>query len=344
MPRPTLGLILLAASTCLSAQELTDVLGTARKKALDFTASLPNFICSEAVRRFQGPSGSEAVQQTGLLLVQLSYFGGKENYELISVDNHPTHDSYQSIGGAILSGEFGSLLHSIFDPSSSAVFHWERLDTVRGHKATVYSYKVERRNSQYSITYREGPSRVDTITVAYHGLVYLDLANFSVIRATIDAEAIPQNFALKHSSILLDYDYAGIAHRSYLLPYYAETHLATAKTEFKNQMQFLDYRKFEATASLVIDNKKPDPVQQQSASSSLYSAIGLGSMNDESSMFPPPPPPSVEKTASVLAEARRPPPATPSCSPPSSVPTCSASLAAQPGRIPGIPAARSPSG
>ena len=42
---------------------------------------------------------------------------------------------------------------------------------------------------------------------------------------------------MKHSSILLDYDYAGIAHRSYLLPYYAETHLATAKTEFKN-MEF----------------------------------------------------------------------------------------------------------
>ena len=91
--------------------------GAAHVIALDYSKSLPDFICTQMVRRFDTATGRWQLHDT--LEVKLTYFGQKEDYKLLSVNGRSAATSYSSIGGAISQGEFGSLLRLIFDAKSA---------------------------------------------------------------------------------------------------------------------------------------------------------------------------------------------------------------------------------
>ena len=50
--------------------------------------------------------------------------------------------SHEQLGGAVSSGEFGTMLAHIFDPETGAEFDWEKWATLRGHRMYVFSYSV----------------------------------------------------------------------------------------------------------------------------------------------------------------------------------------------------------
>jgi len=313
MSRFGAGVILAMASVCFGAQssdaeEHRRGLETARQNALAFTMSLPEFTCSEAIRRFRTNTGTGVWRETDLLVAQLTYSGGKEDYQLVSIDNRPARQPLQTVAGAVSNGEFGSWLRAIFDPASKTEFRWERRDTIGQRKVGVYSYKVARANSHYDLNYRDG-GRIEAVTVGHHGLVYLDAISNRVLRLVIEADSIPARFPLKLSTIHLEYGFAEVAGREYLLPLFAETHTATAKLEFKNELQFWEYRRFEALATLHFGDprEKPDKVSGNApAVGSAFAAMELdGLRGEEAWMFPPPPPPGEDERHGVLAEARR---------------------------------------
>src|ERR1700677_2561302 len=127
---------LLAVRACLAAQDAGSsddlaILDAGRQNALALTAALPDFICTQAIRRFQSRAGADSWRQTDQLLVQLSYSGGQEHYQLVLVDDHPVDQPYRAVAGAVSSGEFGSWLHSVFDPASAAAFRLLGRLTVR---------------------------------------------------------------------------------------------------------------------------------------------------------------------------------------------------------------------
>jgi hypothetical protein len=113
-------------------------------------------VCTEVIQRYHDPTGERnPLSGTGVarriaglvprdtLTVKLSYFEQKEQHKLTLIDEKRTDKTYESLGGAIGAGEFGGMLHGIFDPSSAASFRWESWKTVRGRRTAVYSYAVE---------------------------------------------------------------------------------------------------------------------------------------------------------------------------------------------------------
>src|SRR5580700_3314767 len=160
MPRP--GVVLLAASACFAAQapgsaDDSAILDAARQNALAFTAALPDFMCTQTVRRFQSPAGSNSWHRTDRLVVQLSYSGRQENYQLVSIDDRAADQPYHAVGGAVTNGEFGSWLLSVFDPASAAEFQPVGRMTVSQRASAVFSYRVVRDHSRYELNFREGP-------------------------------------------------------------------------------------------------------------------------------------------------------------------------------------------
>jgi hypothetical protein len=227
-----------------SKEEQERLLESARAAALNYTNTLPDFICNEFIRRFSDATGKgkewSAVDD---LTVRVSFFDRKEHYKLAQINRLPTSESYDSVGGAITQGEFGTLLRRAFDPSVAAAYSWRSWANLRSLRLWVYAYRVTRASSTWSLEFRNGDKSSETIT-GYSGLLYIDPATSAVFRLTVEAEGIPKDFPISLASTSLDYGYADIAGLSYLLPLSAETRMRGEGVMTRNVVDFESYRKF----------------------------------------------------------------------------------------------------
>ena len=169
---------LLAAGGRAMAQPLeaeqASLLEQAREAAIRYSDSLPDFICTEMVRRTQDQQGNGRWRSIDTLTVKLSYFGHREDYKLMAIDGKPTMLEFQYVGGAVSTGEFGTRLYSVFDPRSRGEFRWKGWTTLRKRRVARFSYRIARENSIYRIQYGSVPVGPNAIIVAYHGEVYVD--------------------------------------------------------------------------------------------------------------------------------------------------------------------------
>src|SRR5580704_18431706 len=107
-----------AAAQRPTPEEQRHTLDTAREIATHYSSKLPDFICNENVERTDRTSATNI--KVDRLTIQLSYFGQKEKYKLLTINGTKTDQSFESLDGLISAGEFGSLLLGVFDPSSAA--------------------------------------------------------------------------------------------------------------------------------------------------------------------------------------------------------------------------------
>jgi len=240
------------------AAEQRRILDEVRKYAMSYVKSLPDFICTQVTRRYFDPSGLEFWQRQDVITAQLTYFGQKEEYKVVLVNNRVSDVSYDALGGATSTGEFGSMMREIFEPETQTRFQWERWATLRGRRTHVFSYSVAQPNSRWRISYEK---RLE-ITPAYRGLVYVDADSLTVVRIRLEAVGIPPSFPIQQASTVLDYDYAGIAGREYLLPLKAVIQMREGKLLVKNDVEFRRYRKFTAEAA-IISFETPEPLPEE---------------------------------------------------------------------------------
>ena len=93
--------------------------------ALNYSKTLPDFICTQVTRRFAAPlpgtryggraDAPPSWQTLDTLTIKLSYFEQKEDYKLILVNNTVTTQDFRTIGGATSTGDFGSMMKDIFE-------------------------------------------------------------------------------------------------------------------------------------------------------------------------------------------------------------------------------------
>ncbi len=247
-----------------SSEEQAAIITEVREYALNYSKSLPNYLCTEVVRRKAagmpgsryggGPANEPSYQTMDTLTIRLSYYEQKEEYKLILKNNAPTTQDLRSVGGATSTGEFGSMLRQIFEPATEARFEWDHWGLLRGRRVMAFAYHVEQSRSQWEIEWE----RKDRIIPAYSGLVEVDQDTHVVMRVTLVAENIPPTFPIHHAETTLDYDYQDISGHEFLLPLKSET-LMTADVLSKNETEFRFYRKYSAEAEIKYDIT-PDPL------------------------------------------------------------------------------------
>jgi hypothetical protein len=241
-----------------SAEEQTKVIEQARDYALNYTKSLPDFLCTQVTRRYVDPNGMEFWAPEDVLTARLTYFEHKEDYKLVLVNDRAVHDVRpESVGGTTSAGEFGSMMAELFAPETQTAFHWERWATLRGRRTHVYSYRVEQPRSRWHVTYE----RTEDTVPGYHGRVYVDRDLLAVTRITLVAE-LPAGFPVQEAQTTLDYDFATISGREYLLPLKAVVRLRHGKFLSKNEVEFRLYRKFTAEASITFDTPDALPADK----------------------------------------------------------------------------------
>lgn len=238
-------------------EEQAKPLDRMRDYALNYTLRLPDFICLEETRRYVDATGQQAWRLVDVLAARLSYFNQKEEYKLVSQNGRTATDaSYESAGGTLSMGDFGTTMHDIFDPASHTTFAWVRSATLRGRPTRVFSYRVSL--PLYTIEYQgEAREGVQRTKAAYRGMVFADRELNTIVRITHEAVNIPPSFAVRDASETLDYGFIEIGGSQYFLPLTAtlQMHVRTygGVVATRNEKEFRSYRKFSAAAAIKFD-------------------------------------------------------------------------------------------
>ena len=249
-----------------SPQEQAGVIEEARKIALDYSSKLPDFICTEVVSRYMDPSGKDSWKLRDTLTVDLSFFKQHEKYKLVMINNRPTDKSFESAGGQVSEGEFGSLLGAVFLPASKTDFVWDHWTTLRKRPAHVYFFRITIFDSNFTLVFRTKVGTEKTVAGA-RGFVYVDRDTHMVMRIAREAESMPRDFPVQEANLSVDYGFTEVGGRPYLLPLRAVSQMQYLQLRSKNEEEFRAYRKFsgEATISFgdapALEDKTPPPVK-----------------------------------------------------------------------------------
>lgn len=239
-------------------EEQQAVISEIREYAMNYSTSLPDFICTEVTRRYYDPTGTEFWRTADTITARLTYFEQKESYKLTLMNNQYVDLPYEAVGGASSRGEFGTLLRETLSRKADALIEFDHWATLRGKRTYVFSYRISSGNSEWSILWQ----RSDRIIVGYKGLIYVDKATHMILRITLQAVDIPASFPVQEASTVLDYDYVKISDRDFLLPLKAVVRMRHDKELTKNDKEFRLYRKFSADATVTFDTPDPLPEDQ----------------------------------------------------------------------------------
>jgi hypothetical protein len=248
------------------APDQEKILAEVREYALNYAKSLPNFICLQTTRRSvdlhyrSGTPGSWSPTDT--INEKLSYFDQQEKYEPISVNGTALFGkTWESLGGSISRGEFGSLLRDVFEPETDAIIVWDHWGRWDGKLAYVFRYTVLQPRSRYSVDYE----KKEHVVPGYHGLVYVEKGPNVILRLTIDPD-MPEGFPVQEIHQEIRYGYFPINGQQYLLPLTSQVQSRAGSQGSRNEIEFRKYQKYSADTSIKFDETDdpvPDPKEEK---------------------------------------------------------------------------------
>jgi len=260
-----MALVLVAASRTgfATGSDLTPeqarILESVRASALDYSSSLPNFICTQITHRetsrfggfpgtvINGTTGSDAIEE------RLTYVGQKETYQVVSINGQKAEGQDRTeFYGAMSAGEFGSTLREIFDPESQTVFTWVKMTKVSGRSAYVFGFRVPQANGA-TVTHRETNQ---TIVAPFGGEIDVDQESFAVLRIHSTLE-LPKTFPIQMSELTVVYQQVKIADKTYMLPVHSEVRVKDIAHLYVNRIDFRNYQKFGTEMTIQFDDPTP---------------------------------------------------------------------------------------
>jgi hypothetical protein len=226
----------------------------AANAALDFTETLPNYVCQEMVTRYVSESSPANWQAQDIITTEVVFEGGKEDYRNITVGGKPFKGNMEETGGAWSTGEFGTILINLFNPGTAAQFHFKQDSRTGGVIAKEYAFEVAHENSHWSVRFGS-----QSYIPGYTGNVWIDPATSRVLRIEMDARGFPGDFETDHVESATDYQYVRLGGtQQYLLPVHSETLSCQRGTSLcaKNTIDFRNYRKFEGQSTITFGDTK----------------------------------------------------------------------------------------
>jgi len=170
-------------------------------------------------------------------------------------DRIATAVDHRDLGGVRSSGEFGSILHEMFDPETQTRFEWQRLEKWHGHVTNVFSCTVLQSLSHYDI-HDDATGR--HAVVGYHGLIHADVKTNMVTHIIMDCD-ISVDFPIRQVNLLIDYDSQQLSNQDFLLPSKFVLTSRTGKQLSKDTTEFRLYHKYSADETIIFDAVEPAP-------------------------------------------------------------------------------------
>lgn len=231
-----------------------DLIRKATDAALDFTDTLPNYVCTEQIARYQSESSPPNWQAIDIVSADVIYENQKETYKNLAINGRKVNKKMEDMEGAWSTGEFGTILINLFNPGTAADFHYKRDSRAAGILAKVYDFSVDHQHSSWSIHFG-GQSYLP----AYRGSVWIDPQTGRVLRIEMQAYGFPSDFPTDHVESATDYEYTRLGDtKQYLLPVHSETLSCQRGSAFcsRNAIDFRNYHKYSGESTITFGDPK----------------------------------------------------------------------------------------
>jgi len=255
-------LVLLAAlAWCAGAQtplpdaaEQKAMVSRMRDAALSYSDQLQDFVCLRISARSTGSSpGGTKWKPLETQESELDYVDHREHYKLLKVNGETTDlEKRVKQGYFVQTREFGTALQRIFTPKVKAEFAWDHAETQPGGNWCVFRYHVTEADSDWGIT-----ANGKNIHPGHHGFVWAVCDTGAVMRFRIETDPAEVILRWVHVPIAeqleVRYGATRIGDKEFLLPQGAVDLALFYKTWTKAEIQFQQYRKYDANSSLKFD-------------------------------------------------------------------------------------------
>jgi len=245
--------------------EADKLLSKTRLNTLAALEDMPDFVVKQQIQRSAAYAGTGTFRSTDNLIVAVSYrSSGEEEYKLLMKDGVIQNDpkpkqSYEEAGGTSSTGEFVTVLATIFKPESETLFNPIETDVLRGRKAVVFEFSITKDKARQSLT-AVGYLTDSTIS-GMTGRLWIDTVDARVLRIESEATEIPPNFPIPAAKRNIDYDWIKIADGNYLLPSLSDVRLTIRQNgklfETRNLIKFKNYQKYGTDVIIVDDDSGP---------------------------------------------------------------------------------------
>ncbi|MDH3492706.1 MAG: hypothetical protein OEM82_04085, partial [Acidobacteriota bacterium] len=211
-----------AAAKRPSTAEALSLVERTRTNTLEAVDEMPDFVVKQRIRRSVSVAGTNNFRGLDRLIVAVSYRAdGREEYRLLSKngvqnDEARQKSNYSEAGGTSSTGEFVTVLSTLFKPESMTKFEFVDTDLLRGRNTLVFDFWIAKEKARQQIT-SYGYIADSTIS-GMSGRVWIDREKARVLRLDSKATEIPVDFPVTAASRLIDYDWVSISEESYLLP------------------------------------------------------------------------------------------------------------------------------
>lgn len=248
-----------------STKESAELLESATKKTLAAVDEMPDFVVKQQIQRSDAYAGTNNFTTRDRLVVAVSYrASGEENYKVLSINGAiqnqtESKQSYEQVGGTSSTGEFVTMLATIFKPESLTKFEVVDTDVIGERRAVVYDFSVDPERAKQMIT-AVGYSSDSTIS-GMKGRLWIDREMGRVLRVESHATGIPVSFPIRTAKRTIDYAWVTIDNERYLLPSLSDVRLTIADRgkmfETRNLIRFKEYQKYGSEVRILDDDVEP---------------------------------------------------------------------------------------
>lgn len=225
----------------------------AREVASTFLEGLPNYVCQENTTRYASETRVPSWNVIDVVSAEVVFDGGKESYRNLTINGKPTKKPPEE-SGAWSTGEFGTILASLFSYGTNADFKYAQDDTIQHQASSVYDYQVIRPRSSWKISV---PGQY--IMPAYKGSVWIDKQSAHALRIEMQAKDIPSEFPEVSIETAVDFDYVTLGTPDkFLLPVHAEVLSCSRGSNecSRNVIEFRNYHKFTGESTIKFNQQQ----------------------------------------------------------------------------------------
>ena len=226
-----------------------------REAARNYSESLRDFLCTKITTRSGDRSGGGTRwKPLDVQEAELSYVNHKAT-ETLKKANGQSANLRIKQGYFIPGGEFGASLLQILASGVQAQFIFDHQEAAGSQQLCVFRYRVPLATSHWGMT-----DGTQSVLFAHHGMVYADCDTGAVMRYQMESEPAEMRRLGFHFPVglRLDVSYSPtvIAGKEFLLPSSAEAISWYDDDWTRAEMQFENYRKFEATSRILIPDDR----------------------------------------------------------------------------------------
>ena len=209
--------------------EADALLSKTRQNTLAALEDMPDFVVKQQIQRSIAYAGTGTYTPQDNLIVAVSYrASGEEDYRLLMVNGIMQADtkskqSYEEAGGTSSTGEFVTMLATIFKPESETKFEPVETDLIRGRKAVVFDFVTRAELADQRLTCKVILER--SARTGIRGKVWVDTQIGRVLKIESEATDIPPDFPCPTAKRNIDYDWVTISDEKYLLPLLSDVRL-----------------------------------------------------------------------------------------------------------------------